>query len=155
MVPLLGGHHGANDLARQIAAGLDAHAAITTAGDLRFGVALDAPPDGYRLSNPSAAKAVMAELVAGGQARFAGTAEWIAQSRVPVSEDGAVRLTVTESAVEPGELELVYAPATLCLGIGCERGTDPQEVVALVEEVAGRCLNLSPKMRWQVSSRST
>ncbi len=71
VVPLLGGHHGGNDLARTIAAALDAHAAVTTAGDLRFGIALDEPPAGYVLANPENAKAVMAELVAGAKARLA------------------------------------------------------------------------------------
>ena len=70
VVPLLGGHHGANDLARQIAAAIGAHAAITTAGDLKFGVALDQPPEGYVLGNPEQAKAVMAELVAGAGVRL-------------------------------------------------------------------------------------
>lgn len=70
VVPLLGGHHGANDLARTIAAALDVHAAVTTAGDLRFGVALDDPPAGYVLANPENAKVVMAGLVAGAKARL-------------------------------------------------------------------------------------
>ncbi|MBW8302153.1 MAG: precorrin-3B C(17)-methyltransferase [Hydrogenophaga sp.] len=70
VVPLLGGHHGANDLARTIAAALDAHAAVTTAGDVKFGVALDQPPQGYVLANPVDAKAVMAELVAGAKAQL-------------------------------------------------------------------------------------
>ncbi|WP_028735095.1 precorrin-3B C(17)-methyltransferase [Ciceribacter selenitireducens] len=70
VVPLLGGHHGANDLARTIAAALDAHAAVTTAGDVKFGVALDQPPQDYVLANPADAKAVMAELVAGAKAQL-------------------------------------------------------------------------------------
>ncbi|MBW8282094.1 MAG: bifunctional cobalt-precorrin 5A hydrolase/precorrin-3B C(17)-methyltransferase, partial [Rhizobium sp.] len=70
VVPLLGGHHGANDLARTIAAAIDAHAAVTTAGDVKFGVALDQPPQGYVLANPADAKAVMAELVAGAKAQL-------------------------------------------------------------------------------------
>ena len=70
VVPLLGGHHGANDLARSIAAALDAHAAVTTAGDVKFGVALDQPRQGYVLANPADAKAVMAELVAGAKAQL-------------------------------------------------------------------------------------
>ena len=36
IVPLLGGHHGANRLARKIAGFLNAHAAITTASEARF-----------------------------------------------------------------------------------------------------------------------
>ncbi|MEX3009927.1 precorrin-3B C(17)-methyltransferase [Hoeflea sp. TYP-13] len=133
VVPLLGGHHGANDLARDIAAALVTHASITTAGDLRFGIALDAPPEGYCLVNPDTAKAVMAELVAGGKAALSGSAEWISQSNLPIADDGAVRLVVTDCAVEPGNLELVYAPKTLCLGLGCERGTEPREAIDLAE----------------------
>ncbi len=34
VVPLLGGHHGANRLARRIAEALGGHAAVTTAGDV-------------------------------------------------------------------------------------------------------------------------
>src|SRR5262249_32358752 len=40
-VPLLGGHRGANALARRIAAVTGGVAAITTAGDVALGVALD------------------------------------------------------------------------------------------------------------------
>ena len=55
-VPLLGGHHGANRLARRIAATLGCPAAITTAGDARFQLALDDPPPGWRVHNSETAK---------------------------------------------------------------------------------------------------
>ena len=152
-VPLLGGHHGANDLARNIALALDGTAAVTTAGDLRFGIALDAPPEGIKLANPDAAKAVMAELVAGASVRLAvppsvpdGTsppqggrveevAAWLWNSTLPFADDGAVKLTVTDRVHEAGDLELVYHPATLVLGIGCERGCEAEEAIALAEKV--------------------
>ncbi|MCE3249935.1 MAG: cobJ, partial [Geminicoccaceae bacterium] len=51
-VPLLGGHRGANQLAQEIAQTLGGQAAITTAGDVRFALALDAPPPGWRVRNP-------------------------------------------------------------------------------------------------------
>ncbi len=171
VVPLLGGHHGANDLAQVIAAALKGHAAITTAGDLRFGIALDAPPAGLKLANADAAKAVMAELVAGAavlpisplEGEMPGRAEggslrtsaavpplcrlrrhlplkggewsaWLApNSKLPFSEDGAVKLTITDKPHTAGPLELVYHPATLALGMGCERGCDPAEAIALAE----------------------
>ena len=60
VVPLLGGHRGANRLARQIAEALGGRAAVTTAGDVALGVALDEPPAGWRLANPEDAKAAMA-----------------------------------------------------------------------------------------------
>lgn len=133
VVPLLGGHHGANDLARTIAAALQAHAAITTAGDLRFGVALDAPPVGYGLANPEQAKTVMAELVAGASVKLVGDADWLASARLPFAEDGRVTLTVTDQRVQPGALELVYHPKTLVLGMGCERYASADEAITLAK----------------------
>src|SRR5690606_22371192 len=65
VVPLLGGHRGANALARRIADALGVDPAVTTAGDLRFGVALDEPPPGWRLAPGSDVKRFMADLLAG------------------------------------------------------------------------------------------
>ncbi|MGR6430504.1 precorrin-3B C(17)-methyltransferase [Rhizobium sp. PAMB 3174] len=149
VVPLLGGHHGANDLARQIAGALDSHAAITTAGDLRFGIALDQPPAGLRLGNAENAKAVMAELVAGASARLrlsispprgeiGAPASWLQSSRIPLADDGSVTLTVTDQAHHAAPLELVYHPATLVLGMGCERGCDAAEAITLAEEALAK-----------------
>src|SRR5207247_7995233 len=64
-VPLLGGHHGANALARALAEALGCHAAITTAGDLRLGFALDEPPPGWRIANSERIKPIAAALLAG------------------------------------------------------------------------------------------
>ena len=131
VVPLLGGHHGANDLARAIAAVVDGFAAITTAGDVKFGVALDAPPEGYVLANPEAAKQVMADLVAGKSARLDGDAAWLAASGLPFSSEGRIVLAVSDAAVVPPENGLLYHPRTLVLGIGCERGASGEEALAL------------------------
>lgn len=139
VVPLLGGHHGANDFARSIATSLGANAAITTAGDLKFGVALDQPPEGYVLANPNAAKAVMAELVAGAGVRLhASSAAWLTQSRLPFEQEARVTLTVTDQNKTAGELELVYHPKTLVLGMGCERHARPEEAIALAEEALAK-----------------
>ena len=40
-------------------------AAITTAGDLRLGFALDEPPPGWRIANPERIKPIAAALLAG------------------------------------------------------------------------------------------
>ncbi|KQT64113.1 MULTISPECIES: precorrin-3B C(17)-methyltransferase [unclassified Aureimonas] len=135
VVPLLGGHHGANDLARRIAAALGVSPAITTAGDLRFGIALDAPPAGWRLENVGDAKSVMADLVAGEEAWIEGDAPWLAASKIPVSDDGRVTLRITEEACDPAPRELLYRPATLVLGIGTERGAPAGDAIALAETV--------------------
>jgi cobalt-precorrin 5A hydrolase / cobalt-factor III methyltransferase / precorrin-3B C17-methyltransferase len=80
VVPLLGGHHGANAIARAIGDTLGVPAAITTAGDLRLGVALDAPPPGWRIADPARVKAVTAALLAGEPVALiveAGEADWL------------------------------------------------------------------------------
>ena len=100
IVPLLGGHRGGNDLARALADALGGHAAITMAGDNRFGVALDAPPPGWTLASPQDAKAAMAALLAGARARLDGDAPWLAESRLPFAADGTVRLVATTQAVK-------------------------------------------------------
>ena len=134
VVPLLGGHHGANDLARQIADAVDGFAAITTAGDLKFGIALDAPPEGWVLANQTDAKQVMADLVAGQSARLEGEAGWLAESRLPWSSDGEVRLVVSNRTVDAPGNGLLYHPKNLVVGIGCERGASGDEALALVLE---------------------
>ncbi len=133
IVPLLGGHRGGNDLARALADALNGHAAITTAGDTMFGVALDAPPAGWTLANPDAAKPVMAALLNGTSARLEGHAPWLAKSRIPFSDDGDVRLVATTQSIEDTGLTLIYHPQKLAVGMGCERDADPQEAIALLE----------------------
>ena len=46
-VPLIGGHRGANAIARAIARVTGGTAALTTASDLRLGLALDTQPPGW------------------------------------------------------------------------------------------------------------
>lgn len=134
VVPLLGGHHGANALARRLADALGTVAAETTAGDVHFGVALDEPPAGWRLANPLDAKPFAAALLAGAGCRIDGQAPWLAQSALPLDPAGALVLRATERT-EPGSPErLVYHPPLLAVGIGCERGTSPDEVAALVRD---------------------
>ncbi|GGB48323.1 precorrin-3B C(17)-methyltransferase [Roseibium aquae] len=133
VVPLLGGHYGANDLARTIAGHLEGHAAITTAGDTAFGLALDRPPAGYRLANPKDAKPVMAALLSGASVRIDGDAPWLTESDLPRASDAALTLTVTDKAMAGSENQLVYHPKTLAVGVGCARGCDPQELIDLLE----------------------
>lgn len=135
-VPLLGGHRGANALAARLSEALGGVAAVTTAGEVRLGVALDAPPAGWVLENPGDAKAAMAALLAGASARIEGCADWLAPLGAAASPGaGPVRLHVEGCA------PLVYRRRTLALGLGCARGCPPEEMAALVGEAlaaAGR-----------------
>lgn len=130
VVPLLGGHHGANRLARDIATGLGGTAALTTASDSRFGRGLDEPPDGYVLADPGAAKAAMAALLGGAAIRLDGVAPWLHEASYPIAGDGTVLVSVTDQRSADG---LVIHPRTLVAGVGCERGTVAAEIIALVQ----------------------
>ncbi|HYM03050.1 MAG TPA: precorrin-3B C(17)-methyltransferase [Stellaceae bacterium] len=132
VVPLLGGHHGANVLARRIADELQVRAAITTAGDLRFAVAFDEPPDGYALVNPADVKPFSAALLAGAKVRIDGDVPWLGEGRLPLDPGGALRISVTVRAEAGGPAHLVYHPRALALGVGCERGTAAEELLDLV-----------------------
>ena len=138
VVPLLGGHRGANALAERIAAALGAPAAITTAGERRWGLALDAPPPGWRLANPQDHKAFAARLLAEEAVRLEGAAAWLEASALPWAEAAALEIAVTERALSGGPDRLVYHPAVLALGVGCERGTPPEELRDLVSETLAR-----------------
>jgi cobalt-precorrin 5A hydrolase/precorrin-3B C17-methyltransferase len=134
IVPLLGGHNGGNELARKLAHALNGYAAITTAGDLCFGVALDAPPAGWTVANPENAKGVTAALLAGASARLDGKAPWLEASAIPFSPGGPIRLIATTERATGGSRTLVYHPRRLAIGVGCERGADPSEAIELVEK---------------------
>lgn len=130
VIPLLGGHRGANRLARQIAIGLDAHASITTAGDVAMGVALDEPPLGYRLQNFKDAKPVMASLLNGSSVRILGENIFDIHS----SSAAEITLAVSETPMVGDEMTLVYHPQKYALGLGCARGCSVDEMWNLVSK---------------------
>ena len=136
VVPLLGGHRGANRLAGRVAEALGGVAAVTTAGDVALGVALDEPPAGWVLGTPDLAKDTMARLLAGGRARIdgdeAGRADWL--GALPAAEPGfsgdIVSIQATMKLSEPGVI--TFHPQRYSLGVGCSRGCPPKELEALV-----------------------
>jgi len=130
VIPLLGGHRGANRLARQIADALVAKAAVTTAGDVALGVALDEPPAGWRLANPEAAKGAMAALLSGAGARLTGEAAGRAAWLDGLPEGEGVTIACTRGA--PGAADLHFAPQEVTLGVGCARDCPVEELAELV-----------------------
>ena len=137
-VPLLGGHRGANRLAERLAEGSGGTPAVTTAGDRAFGLALDDPPPGWTLANPAIVKDMMAAALAGEDIRLeveTGEASWITDSDLPLSSDADRVLLVTDKVqAEPAAKTVVLHPPVLALGIGCERGTETEEVIRLAEQ---------------------
>ena len=129
VVPLIGGHHGANDLARVCADGLGVLAAVTTGGDVVLGVALDAPPAPWRLENPEDAKAAMAALLAGSGSEVSGAADWLAP--IGATENAAPENAPVVLSVD-GAQPLVYRRPTLALGVGCARGCPGNAMISFV-----------------------
>ena len=132
VVPLLGGHHGANALAKRIATLFEGVAAVTTASDSRFARGLDEPPTGWVLGTPETLKPATMAVLGGAKIQLEGHAPWLSDAGYPVSSMGTIKVVVTEQKrrVERG---LVYHPATLVAGVGTERGVAADEVIGLIE----------------------
>lgn len=128
VVPLLGGHMGANDIALKIAQATGGHPAITTASDVTFGEAMD-EPEGAVLANRDDHKSAAA-------ARLRGE---------------PIRQEITIHRTTGGPRHLVYHPLVLTVGIGCERGTDPAEVKQLLDDTLAKH-NLAPQSVFQYGS---
>ena len=138
-VPLLGGHHGANAIARAAAMALGGVAAITTAGDLHFGLALDDPPFGWRVGNPDVAKTVTATLLAGkpvGLKVESGNAAWLTESAATFTSDARPAVLITHRQIESSDDTFVLYPPVLALGVGCERDVPAEDLLAVVEQAA-------------------
>ena len=144
VVPLLGGHRGANAMARHCAAMTGGHAVVTTLGDSRAGRALDELPRGWRLADESRLASVMAALIAGEAAHLvveAGDASWLQETGIRSAAAGRLSVCVTDRA--DASADLVMHPPVLALGAGCERGCDAEELIDLVVDTLAQA-NLAP-----------
>ncbi|MEG4306326.1 precorrin-3B C(17)-methyltransferase [Microcoleus sp. D3_18a_C4] len=135
VVPLLGGLHGVNDLAREIAAALGVQPAITTTGDIRFRTALLSPPQGYYLANPEDAKTFISNLLAGAKVRLEGAASWLSESNLPIAPDAKLTIRVTEKAIAPTPDCLVYHPQIVAVALTKLSNIEPEIAVSFVQQV--------------------
>jgi cobalt-precorrin 5A hydrolase/precorrin-3B C17-methyltransferase len=128
VIPLLGGHSGANNLANILSKILKVKPSTTTAGDTRYGVALDSPPVGWRVVNRDAAKPIMAALLNNEAVSIQDETlnsvdkRWLADFDFVESGGAAQEVRVTYSNLQEKSNNLILAPGVLALGIGCERG---------------------------------
>ncbi|MEM6619426.1 MAG: precorrin-3B C(17)-methyltransferase [Pseudomonadota bacterium] len=142
IIPLLGGHRGANRLARTIAQSLGVEAAVTTAGDLALGAALDEPPAGYRLAKDAGSEALARALRGGVNSIVDGDAP--APWDLPENPNAAVTLLTTERPTVPAADRLVYHPQRHVLGLGCARGADPDAMAQMIDSVLQQA-NVAPE----------
>ncbi|MET8361211.1 precorrin-3B C(17)-methyltransferase [Micromonospora sp. NPDC005171] len=138
-VALLGGHAGgANALAEQVAALLDARPVITTATD-----AVDLPGlDTLGWPVQGAVATVSRAILDGEPVRLIADADWPLPALPPNvraaaedQPDDGYRLLVTDRVVPPDERTAVLRPPSLVAGVGASRGVPAAEVAELLRRV--------------------
>ncbi|ABA72351.1 precorrin-3B C(17)-methyltransferase [Pseudomonas fluorescens] len=118
VVPLLGGLGGVNVMAREIAAGLEVAAAITTSGELRFGTCLLNPPGGYALGDLEQGKRFVSDLLAGHSVRIDGAAPWLEQAQLPEDPQAQRSIHVGSAARAANTSELLIYPRSVAVAVG-------------------------------------
>ncbi|GAA3746577.1 cobalt-precorrin 5A hydrolase/precorrin-3B C17-methyltransferase [Spinactinospora alkalitolerans] len=147
-VAVLGGHHGANELAHRVAAVLGCEPVVTTASDSVAGTPLDSygADLGFTVADPGPLARVGAALLSGEPVRLEGAGDWplpalpdSADAATPAADAAAV-IAVTDRTDGPGTpdgpghpLTLVYRPPSLVVGVGSARGAPAEEVGGLVD----------------------
>jgi cobalt-precorrin 5A hydrolase/precorrin-3B C17-methyltransferase len=134
VVPLLGGLGGVNVMAREIAAGLEVSAAITTSGELRFGTCLLNPPSGYALGDLELGKRFVSDLLAGQSVRIEGAAPWLAQAQLP--EDPQAQLSIHVGSAErmPAANELLIYPRSVLVAVSADVADLPKAIRAALHQ---------------------
>jgi cobalt-precorrin 5A hydrolase/precorrin-3B C17-methyltransferase len=120
VVPLLGGLGGVNVMAREIAAGLEVAAAITTSGELRFGTCLLNPPSGYALGDLELGKRFVSDLLAGQSVRVEGAAPWLAQAQLAQDPQAQLSIHVGHAERTPAANELMIYPRNVLVAVSGE-----------------------------------
>ncbi|MEM9713084.1 MAG: precorrin-3B C(17)-methyltransferase [Actinomycetota bacterium] len=132
-VPLVGGHRGANDLAIEVAALLDAEAVVTTATDSRGQVALDTLP-GFTAAGDVAA--VTRALLDGAPVAVEHEVAWPLPAGLSGStDDGEHRIVVTDHGRVPGPHEVLLHPPSLIIGVGASSDAPGDAATELLDEV--------------------
>jgi cobalt-precorrin 5A hydrolase/precorrin-3B C17-methyltransferase len=128
VVPLLGGLGGVNVMAREIAAGLQVTAAITTSGELRFGTCLLNPPSGYALADLELGKRLVSDLLAGHSVRIEGAAPWLDQAQLPEDPQAQRSIHVGSAEREVSANELLIYPRSVAVAVTADVADLPSAV---------------------------
>ncbi|WP_095113537.1 precorrin-3B C(17)-methyltransferase [Pseudomonas sp. Irchel 3H7] len=134
VVPLLGGLGGVNVMARDIAAGLQVAAAITTSGELRFGTCLLNPPSGYALGDLELGKRFVSDLLAGHSVRIEGAAPWLDQAQLPEDPQAQRSIHVGSAEREASANELLIYPRSVAVAVSAETADLPCAVRSALQQ---------------------
>ncbi len=142
VVPLLSGHiGGANQLARTLAAALDATGVVTTATDVngKFSVDAWAAEQGLYIDSLKAAKAASAAIL---EEPVPLKSDFPIAGELPPGvvrgESGPVGICVSWRKQEPFGKTLLLVPKVVRLGIGCRRGVDRETISTVVRDALDR-----------------
>ncbi|MFF4310425.1 precorrin-3B C(17)-methyltransferase [Streptomyces sp. NPDC001507] len=139
-VSLVGGHGGgANELAREVAELLAAQPVVTTATDSVGLPGLDTL--GFPVEGSVAT--VSRALLDGEPVALRAELAWPLPP-LPLAEEGAFAVRLTDRAVEPAAHEVLLRPPSLVVGVGASQGAPVDEVLGLVG-TALRDAGLSPR----------
>jgi cobalt-precorrin 5A hydrolase/precorrin-3B C17-methyltransferase len=137
-IAVLGGHHGANELAERVSALLGCEPVITTASDAAGVQALDSygADLGFTVANPELLAPVGAALLSGTPITLHGADNWPlpALHQAEGGDDPEATISVSDLAEAPG---LVYRPPSLVVGVGASRGVSADEVLDAVDRALG------------------
>jgi Cobalamin biosynthesis protein CbiG len=139
-ISLLSGHMGgANRLAREVADFLGSQAVITTASDVNERPALDlwALERDLYVEDWERLKRLSARIVNGENIKVFtdGVSYKLPEEFIPVKAPEEAQLIITNRIMSFSALYL--RPRNLVLGIGCNRGTEAEEIGEIVEDVFG------------------
>jgi cobalt-precorrin 5A hydrolase/precorrin-3B C17-methyltransferase len=139
-IALLGGHHGANDLARRVADvfGPGCQAVVTTASDAIGVAALDGfgADLGFGVADPELLAPVGAAVLSGSPVNLLVDRQWPLPALPPnVCSDagGAYTIAISDLADEPAERTLRYRPPSLVVGVGASRGASADEILETID----------------------
>ncbi|MHC8337326.1 precorrin-3B C(17)-methyltransferase [Pseudomonas sp. HLT2-19-2] len=134
VVPLLGGLGGVNVMAREIGAGLQVAAAITTSGELRFGTCLLNPPSGYALGDLEQGKRFVSDLLAGHRVRIEGAAPWLDQVQLPEDPQAQRSIHVGSAEREASANELLIYPRSVAVAVSAGVADLPDTIRAALQQ---------------------
>jgi cobalt-precorrin 5A hydrolase/precorrin-3B C17-methyltransferase len=146
-VALLGGHHGANDLAERVAGVLGCTPVITTASDAAGQTALDGygADLGFEIENPDALATVGAAVLSGEPVRLVGADGWpLPPLPVNVGRPGTAAIVISDRRVPAAAESVIFRPPSLAVGVGCARGASAADVDAMID-AALAAAELSPR----------
>ncbi|MFG2003567.1 precorrin-3B C(17)-methyltransferase [Spirillospora sp. NPDC048911] len=154
-VAVLGGHHGANLLARRLTGVLGCEPVVTTASDQSNVTPLDSygAELGFTVHNREMLAHVGAAVLSGEPVLIEGAEGWPLPALPPnvaPDADSSIGILVTDAAEITCMCHgwfgnrLVYRPPSLVVGVGSARGVPADEVSRLIDEALGEA-GLAPE----------